>query len=72
MSGRAAFTITRGVCWGCGCTKFAACMDEEIGEPCGWANEAEAFCTVCAIGYGDAMVAAAMRLRAQPERLVAA
>ena len=37
----------KGICFVCGCTDDAACMDDERGEPCSWANLKQTLCTHC-------------------------
>lgn len=39
--------MTEGVCRVCGCTEGDACIEEQSGEHCSWANEARTLCTFC-------------------------
>ena len=36
-------------CRVCSCTETDACIDEETGEPCGWAEDMGDLCTACVV-----------------------
>lgn len=39
--------ITPGTCSECGCTDERACVDEETGARCYWADEFRTLCSAC-------------------------
>jgi hypothetical protein len=36
-----------GICAVCGCTEFNACINDQNGQACSWANPEQTLCTAC-------------------------